>query len=200
VQLTFAVAATCRRDFASALVDPFRDSRPAGRCRRGLKTKTRVLMFRVRTAGSAQAIPVDGLTVAVVVALSPGDPTKPKAPRRRPCTQTLEGEHAHNPHHRGPRPSADRRTRPWASRPAHVDTMSPMEPPLPPPASSPESYTPYEIRLRFSVDNALPPSRNALHGAVDAVRGLIVMGSSLEQAEAHADRIRLALEQKADGR
>ena len=78
--------------------------------------------------------------------------------------------------------------------------MSSTQPPLPPPASSPELYTPYEIRLRFSVDKALPPSRNALHGAVEAIRGLIVMASSLEQAEAHADRIRLALEQKADGR
>ena len=78
--------------------------------------------------------------------------------------------------------------------------MSPIEPPLPPPASSPESYRPYEIRLRFSVDKALPPSRNALHGTLEAVRGLIVMASSVEQAEAHADGIRLALEQKADGR
>ena len=60
--------------------------------------------------------------------------------------------------------------------------------------------TPYEIRLRFTVDNALPPSRNALHGAVESVRGVTVMASSLEQAEAHADQIRLALEQKADGR
>jgi len=72
--------------------------------------------------------------------------------------------------------------------------------PLPPPASPPESYTPYEIRLRFTVDNALPPSRNALHGAIEAIRAVTVMASSLEQAEAHADQVRLALEQKADSR
>lgn len=69
-----------------------------------------------------------------------------------------------------------------------------------PPARSPESYTPYEIRLRFTVDNAVPPARNALHGAVEAVREVTVMASSLEQAEAHADQIRLALAQKADSR
>ena len=78
--------------------------------------------------------------------------------------------------------------------------MSHIQPPLPPPASSPESYTPYEVRLRFTVDNALPPARNALHGAIEAVRRVTVMASSLEQAEAQADQIRLALEQKADRR
>jgi len=67
-------------------------------------------------------------------------------------------------------------------------------------AIPPERYAKYEVGLRFSVDNAVAPPRNALHGALEAVRSVTVMASSIEQAEAHVDQIRLALEQNADGR
>jgi hypothetical protein len=56
----------------------------------------------------------------------------------------------------------------------------------------------YEIGLRFTVDNRLGPPRKALHGALETVRGVVVQASSLEEAEAQVDQIRLALEHEAD--
>ena len=76
--------------------------------------------------------------------------------------------------------------------------MSHLGPRLPSRAIPPESYSLYEVALRFSVDNALPPSRNAVHGALEAMTAVTVMASSIEQAEAHTDQIRLALQRQAD--
>jgi hypothetical protein len=56
----------------------------------------------------------------------------------------------------------------------------------------------YEIGLRFSVDNTVPPPRRALHGALETVRAVIVEASNGEEAEAQVDQIRLALENYAD--
>ena len=56
----------------------------------------------------------------------------------------------------------------------------------------------YEIGLRFSVDNNLPPPRRALHGALETVRAVIVEASNGEEAEAQVDQIRLAFENYAD--
>jgi hypothetical protein len=56
----------------------------------------------------------------------------------------------------------------------------------------------YEVGLRFSVDNNLPPPRSALHGALETVRAVIVEASDAEEAEAQVDQIRLALEDYAD--
>jgi hypothetical protein len=58
----------------------------------------------------------------------------------------------------------------------------------------------YDVGLRFTVDDALPPGRNVLHTALEAVRGVIVEASSAEEAEAHVDQIRVALECAADQR
>jgi hypothetical protein len=74
-----------------------------------------------------------------------------------------------------------------------------LESPRPPGTNPPERYARYDVALRFSVDSAVPPPRNAVHGALEAVRTVTVMASSIEQAEAHVDQIRRALEQNADG-
>lgn len=74
-----------------------------------------------------------------------------------------------------------------------------LEPPRPSGTIPPERYARYDVGLRFTVDNAVPPPRNAVHGALEAVRTVTVMASSIEQAEAHVDQIRLALEQNAEG-
>lgn len=63
---------------------------------------------------------------------------------------------------------------------------------------TPQRCSIYEVLLRFSVDKAKPPDRNALHGSLDAVRSVTVMASSSEQAEAYVDQIRMALEHEAD--
>jgi hypothetical protein len=64
--------------------------------------------------------------------------------------------------------------------------------------SGPLRLSTYEVGVQFSVDNEKPPGRNALHGALEAVRSISVEASSAEQAEAHADLIRIALEHHAD--
>ena len=56
----------------------------------------------------------------------------------------------------------------------------------------------YEVGLRFTVDNRLWPPRTALHGALETVRAVVVEASSLEEAEAQVDQIRVALEHEAD--
>lgn len=56
----------------------------------------------------------------------------------------------------------------------------------------------YEIGLRFTVDNCLRPPRKALHGALETVRAVVVEASSVEEAEAQVDQIRVALEHEAD--
>ena len=56
----------------------------------------------------------------------------------------------------------------------------------------------YEIGLRFTVDNGLPPPRKALHGALETVRAVVVQASSVEDAEAQVDQIRVALQHEAD--
>lgn len=58
----------------------------------------------------------------------------------------------------------------------------------------------YDVGLRFTVDNARPPQRTALHSALEAVRGVTVEASSVEEAEAQVDQIRVALERAADQR
>jgi hypothetical protein len=63
---------------------------------------------------------------------------------------------------------------------------------------TPQRCSIYEVLLRFSVDKAKPPDRNALHGSLEAVRSVTVMASSSEQAEAYVDQIRMALEHEAD--
>lgn len=56
----------------------------------------------------------------------------------------------------------------------------------------------YEVGLRFTVDGRLGPPRKALHGALEAVRAVVVQASSVEEAEAQVDQIRVALEHQAD--
>jgi hypothetical protein len=56
----------------------------------------------------------------------------------------------------------------------------------------------YEVGLRFTVDDGLPPRRSALHVALEKVRAVIVEVSSIEEAEAQVDQIRVALEYAAD--
>jgi hypothetical protein len=77
--------------------------------------------------------------------------------------------------------------------------MSYLERPRPVGSNPPERYARYDVGLRFSVDNAVAPPRSAVHGALEAVRSVTVMASSIEQAEAHVDQLRLALEQNANG-
>lgn len=56
----------------------------------------------------------------------------------------------------------------------------------------------YEVGLRFRVDDSLPPRRRAIHRALETVRAVTVEASSLEEAEAQVDQVRLALEYSAD--
>lgn len=56
----------------------------------------------------------------------------------------------------------------------------------------------YDVGLRFTVDDAVPPRRHALHAALEKVRSVTVAASSLEEAEAQVDQIRVALEYTAD--
>lgn len=56
----------------------------------------------------------------------------------------------------------------------------------------------FDIGLRFTVDDALPPRRRALHTALEKVRSVSVAASSLEDAEAQVDQLRVALEYSAD--
>ena len=56
----------------------------------------------------------------------------------------------------------------------------------------------YEVGLRFTVDDRLRPPRKALHGALETVRAVVVEASSVEEAEAQVDQIRVALEHEAD--
>lgn len=56
----------------------------------------------------------------------------------------------------------------------------------------------YEVGLRFTVDDRLSPRRKALHGALEKVRAVVVEASSVEEAEAQVDQIRVALEHEAD--
>lgn len=56
----------------------------------------------------------------------------------------------------------------------------------------------YEVGLRFTVDDSIPPRRHALHGALEKVRAVTVEASSLEEAEAQVDQVRVALEYAAD--
>jgi hypothetical protein len=56
----------------------------------------------------------------------------------------------------------------------------------------------YEIGLYFEVDDNVPPSRKALHGALEHVRGIVVVARSIEEAESYADQVRVALIAQAD--
>jgi hypothetical protein len=56
----------------------------------------------------------------------------------------------------------------------------------------------YDVGLRFTVEDAVPPGRNALHAALLTVRAVTVVASSVEEAEAQVDQIRVALECTAD--
>jgi hypothetical protein len=56
----------------------------------------------------------------------------------------------------------------------------------------------YDVGLRFTVDDSLPPRRRALHVALEKVRAVTVEASSLEEAEAQVDQVRAALEYAAD--
>ncbi|HTT29877.1 MAG TPA: hypothetical protein VMG37_15790 [Solirubrobacteraceae bacterium] len=58
----------------------------------------------------------------------------------------------------------------------------------------------FDVGLRFTVDDALPPARNALHAALQSVHAVTVVASSAEEAEAQVDQIRVALERAADQR
>ena len=58
----------------------------------------------------------------------------------------------------------------------------------------------YDVGLRFTVDGTCPPQRSALHTALETVRGVSVEASSVEEAEAQVDQIRVALERTADQR
>jgi hypothetical protein len=55
----------------------------------------------------------------------------------------------------------------------------------------------YEISLNFRVDARRPISRKPLHRALGTVRAVVVDASSFEEAEAHVDQIRIALEEAA---
>lgn len=57
----------------------------------------------------------------------------------------------------------------------------------------------YEIGLEFTVDDELPPSRNALHGTIEHIRAITVQARSVEEAESYADQVRVALIRQADG-
>ena len=58
----------------------------------------------------------------------------------------------------------------------------------------------YDVQLRFSVDATHAPPRKALHGALETLRAVVVEASSIEEAEAQVDQIRVALEAQADDR
>jgi hypothetical protein len=55
----------------------------------------------------------------------------------------------------------------------------------------------YEIGLNFMVEARRPASRKPLHRALGSIRGIVVDASSFEEAEAHVDQIRMALEEAA---
>jgi len=52
----------------------------------------------------------------------------------------------------------------------------------------------YDVGVRFTVDETVPPHRHALHTALEKVRAVTVQAASVEEAEAQVDQIRSALE------
>lgn len=58
----------------------------------------------------------------------------------------------------------------------------------------------YAVGLRFTVNDGVPPRRTALHTALQTVRAVTVEASTVEEAEAQVDQIRIALEGTADQR
>lgn len=56
----------------------------------------------------------------------------------------------------------------------------------------------YKLGLRFTVRDALPSRRRAVHTALQTVRAVTVEASSREEAEAQVDQVRVALEDSAD--
>jgi hypothetical protein len=56
----------------------------------------------------------------------------------------------------------------------------------------------YTVYLSFTIDNALPPPRRALHTALERIRAISVEAASLEEAEAQVDILRLVLQAQAN--
>ncbi|HYQ96749.1 MAG TPA: hypothetical protein VEO92_00155 [Candidatus Nitrosocosmicus sp.] len=56
----------------------------------------------------------------------------------------------------------------------------------------------YSIGINFEVDNTMPPPRNVIHEALEAVRGIDVEAPTSEVAEHYVDVLMRALMQVAD--